>query len=191
MTIKDIIATIRDWTKTVYQPKGDYVTGDDLKGFSLISETGYALRVSMDPITYEVTIALDDKNGNELSSKQLDLPLETMVVDADYDPDLDALVITLNNGTTLPPIPVSSIVSGLVPETRKVAGVDLKDDITDTELISALGIDGKVEKEKDKGLSSNDFTDAYKDLLDDLDSITEANLNELLSKTGSDEEGGV
>lgn len=49
-----------------------------------------------------------------------------------------------------------------VDANRKIAGIDLKDDITVDELISALGVDKKVDKVDGMGLSSNDYSDEEK-----------------------------
>ena len=51
---------------------------------------------------------------------------------------------------------------GFVNEELTIAGIDLKDDITSTELITALGVDKKVDIEDGKGLSTNDYTDEEK-----------------------------
>lgn len=183
MTLTDVIKTIRDWSKTKFQPKGTYLESGDLDEYSLISETGASITLTMDPNTFEVKASLKDKNGTEISTSNVDLPLETMIVNIAYNDTAKTIAITLKNGQTLPPIAVSDIVSGLVPTTRTIAGIDLADDITAAELITALGINDKVDKETGKGLSTNDFTNDYKAILDDIDGITETNLNELLNGT--------
>lgn len=183
MTLMEMIDTIGIWAKSKFQEKGTYLESGDLDEYSLISETGSSISLTMDPDTFEVYAKLKDKDGNEIASDSVDLPLETMIVNVAYDNDTKSLTITLKNGNVLTPIPVSSIVAGLVPDTRKIAGKSLDNDISVDDLISALGIDDKVEKETGKGLSSNDFTDDYKEILDDLNDITEEELAELLNGT--------
>lgn len=112
----------------------------DLSGlgseYALLSEAGYSLDVSMDDY-YVLTISLKNKAGNVLSSKNVDLPIESMIIDVDYADGF--ITFTLQNGNTLD-VSIIDIVSGLVPTTRTIAGLDLEDDITVAELKSALGI---------------------------------------------------
>ena len=76
---------------------------------------GSSLSVTMNPNTYEITFQLKDQKGDNLGSAQtIDLPIESLVVNVEYDSVNDRLVITLQNGTKTY-IPVSSIVSGLQP----------------------------------------------------------------------------
>lgn len=70
------------------------------------------LSVSLDPNTYIATFTL--KHGNSvLSEASIDLPLETLVSDFDYDASTKELIIILKNGNTRR-VDVSSIVNGLV-----------------------------------------------------------------------------
>lgn len=105
------------------------------------STFGADIGLTIDTSTYKMTLELKDKNGTVLSSKEIDFPIESMVVNASY---LDGiLTLTLQNGTRLE-VDISSIISGLVPDTRTIAGIDLKDDITATELKTALDITGDI-----------------------------------------------
>ena len=91
---------------------------------------GSNLNVTMNPNTYEITFQLVDQKGAALgSARTIDLPIESLVVNVEYDSENDRLVITLQNGTKTY-IPVSSIVSGLQPAitpTNKL-DADLVDD---------------------------------------------------------------
>lgn len=79
---------------------------------NILLDYGKTIAVSVDPQTYVCTFQL--KNGNTvLSTASIDLPLETMVLDVDYDSQTKELVITLKNGTVRR-VDVSAIVSGLV-----------------------------------------------------------------------------
>lgn len=138
------------------QPIGDY---------ALVTESGYDLGLSIDTSTYVMTLQLKDKNGVVLSEKTIDFPIESMVVNATYSSGI--ITLTLQNGTTLD-VDVSALVSGLVKDTFTIAGIDMKDDITADELINALGINNKVDKEDGKGLSTNDFDNDYKSKIDNL-----------------------
>ena len=102
--------------------------------------------------TFIMTIQLKNIDGKVLSEQQIDLPLETMVMNASYANG--TLTLTLQNGTTVP-IDISSIVSGLVPEGRTIAGIDLKDNITKAELQNALGM-GEKENTSNKTTTLNE-----------------------------------
>ena len=101
--------------------------------YALLSEAGFSLELGIDS-NYVMTISLKNKAGDILSSKQIDFPIESMVVNATYENG--KIILTLQNGNTLP-IDISDMVRGLVPTTRKIAGIDLQDDITKEELVTA------------------------------------------------------
>lgn len=108
------------------------------KEYALLSEAGYSLDLSMDDY-YVLTISLKNKAGTVLSSKSVDLPIESMIINVGYDENTGILTMYLQNGQTLD-VNISSLVRGLVPDTRTIAGLDLKDDITKEELQNALNI---------------------------------------------------
>lgn len=103
----------------------------------LETESGHSLELNIDE-NYIMKISLLNKSGVTISSKIIDFPIESMVVNASYNSG--KLTLILQNGNTVD-VDVSSIVRGLVNESRTIAGIDLKDDITADELIAALGID--------------------------------------------------
>ena len=109
----------------------------DLSGlgsdYALLSEAGYSLGLEIDS-NYIMTISLKNKAGAVLDSKNIDFPIESVVVNATYENG--KIILTLQNGNTLP-IDISDMVKGLVPTTRKIAGIDLSDDITKEELVEA------------------------------------------------------
>lgn len=91
----------------------------------ILLDFGNNISCSIDPLTYVCTFQL--KNGDSVvSSASIDLPLETMVLDVDYDSQTKELVITLKNGTVRR-VDVSAIVSGLVTVS------DFEDAISDIE----------------------------------------------------------
>lgn len=138
--VAEITAVIDD--SMIYANKEDVLTlqndiSEIKNSYALIAESGYELGLVIDSNTYVMTLELKNKNGQVLSSKSIDFPLETMVVGASYSNG--KLTLTLKNGTSTV-IDISDMVSGLIPDTRTIAGVDLKDDITKAELLTALGI---------------------------------------------------
>ena len=120
----------------------------DLTPYALKSETGATLDLSMDTSTYVMTLKLQDKDGNNLSEKTLDLPLESMIINGSYADGI--LSLELNAPDDVDPsrhklikVDITDIVSGLVADTFMIAGLPLKNvsnEITKEELLTALGI---------------------------------------------------
>ena len=106
----------------------DLLDKPDLSVYSLVTETGNRLSMSIDG-DYVLSVGLLDKNGGTLDTKTIDLPLESMIVNASYSNGV--LTLTLQNGNTLD-VDISDIVSGLVPDTRTVNGHALSADVTVT-----------------------------------------------------------
>ena len=109
-----------------------------------------SLDVSMNSSTYVVAFTLKDHDGNALSTKSIDLPMETMVVGGRYDSVNEELILTLDNGQEIE-IPVGDLVSGLVstsdlsnalasyvPTSRTIASIALSSNITAQALTNAL-----------------------------------------------------
>lgn len=99
-----------------------------------INASGHSLEMSIDS-NYDLVIKLKDKNGNVISTQDVDLPLESIVTSATfyatytYDGTTYTNVIVITLATTDVPtiIPVGDLVSGLVQQTdssNKVYGTD-------------------------------------------------------------------
>jgi len=89
---------------------------DNLKNYSLITETGNKLDLTIDSKTYIMTLKLKDKDDNVLSTGSVDLPIESMIINVTYDNDNEKLTFTLQNGIVID-VPLDSLISGLVNET--------------------------------------------------------------------------
>lgn len=90
----------------------------DLTNYSLITETGSQINLNVNSTNYQITAILKDKNGNVIyTSNAIDLPIESMIVNARYDNTTKEIVLTLQNGNTLR-ISVADLISGLVSETQ-------------------------------------------------------------------------
>ena len=87
----------------------------NLINYSLVTETGSKVALNINPSTYVMTLELKDKNNNTISSGEVDLPLETMVVNATYKDETKEIELTLQNGTKVS-FSVADLVSGLVNE---------------------------------------------------------------------------
>lgn len=120
----------------------------DLSVYSLITETGNKISMSIDD-EYDLVVNLLDKNDNVLSTQDIDLPIEAMIVDATYANGI--LTLTLQNGNTVD-VDISDIVSGLVPDSRTINGHALSSDVTITA--------------QDLGLATVATSGSYNDLTD-------------------------
>lgn len=103
---------------------------------ALPSSTKYAasMTLSINSSTYVVTAQLKDQNGNNLGTAQtIDLPLESVVVNGEYDSVHKKIVLTLQSGSTVE-FSVADLVSGLQSEitSSNKLDADLVDDSTST-----------------------------------------------------------
>lgn len=88
---------------------------DNLTNYTLSTGVGAKLGLSIDTSTYVMTIALKNSSGTTLDTQTVDLPLETMVVDASYNKSTKEITLTLQNGTTTS-FSVADLVSGLATQ---------------------------------------------------------------------------
>lgn len=102
-----------------------------------VLSTACDLGLSINTENYVMTVELKNNKGTVLATKEVDLPIESMVVDASYNNG--KLTLTLQNGESIK-VDISSIVSGLVNDSFTIAGIDMKDNITASELSSALSV---------------------------------------------------
>lgn len=175
-----------------YENDTEFITKDvnNLTNYTLTDKVGNKLTFLVDPLTYVLTVNLLNPKGEVISSGQVDLPLESMVISASYENGY--ITLTLQNGETTR-FSIAALVSGLVPTTRKINGKSLESDIelfipenlsdlieddahrtvTDTEKTKW---NNKVDIVSGKGLSTNDFTNDYKNKLDSVSSGANANV---------------
>lgn len=74
------------------------------------------LKAEIDSSTYVLTLQLKDSSGNLIGNERtIDLPLETMVVDGEYDPQTKKIKLELKNGNYVE-FSVADLVSGLQSE---------------------------------------------------------------------------
>ena len=136
----------------------------DLLDYSLITETGNKISMSINPNTYVITLSLKDKNDNVLSTQSIDLPLETMIVSASYSDGI--LTFTLKNGQTLQ-VPIGDLISGLVSTT------------TFDETVQ--GLSNRISTIENDYLKSADKTELQEQITanaDDIDDIQEEQLSQ-------------
>lgn len=169
-----------------------FITKDvsNLTNYTLKDDVGHELAVSIDPITYVMTLQLKNEAGDVISSGSVDLPLETMVIGATYLGGV--LTLTLKNGQTVN-VDISALISGLVPDTRKVNGKALSADIT----LSASDVNAYSKTEADNLLAekanasdlaakadASEIPSKLSDLTNDLDLSAYDNKIEVIKVNG-------
>lgn len=148
----------------------------------------YYVHVSLSQPDYILTIGLGDAEGNLFNHTEIDLPLESMVVNATYENG--NIILHLQDGTSTEPIPISALIAGLVSETRTIAGVDLKDDITPKELRDALDVytkDSVDQLVSDLEDRINETLDEMEKSLNDLSDLTSEHDKQIKKNTNDTE----
>ena len=89
-----------------------------LVNYSLVTETGSKITLTIDNTNYQMYATLKDKNNNTINtSNVIDLPIEQLVMSVDYDNTTKEIVVELQNGE-ITRVPVGTLISGLVSETQ-------------------------------------------------------------------------
>ncbi len=106
-------------------------TAADVDALPDTTKYGATLDLSLNTTDYKLTVTLKDQDGTALSSKVVDFPIESVVVNGSYDAVNKKIVLTLQNGTTID-IPVADLVAGLQTEitSTNMLDADLVDDTT-------------------------------------------------------------
>lgn len=106
-------------------------TAADVNALPDSTKYGAILDMALNTTDYKLTLALKDQDGNQLSSKTVDFPIESVVVNGSYDSTNKKIILTLQSGATIE-VPVGDLIAGLQAEitsTNKLAS-DLVDDST-------------------------------------------------------------
>lgn len=106
----------------------NYVGGGsiDRKFKKIDKEVGTDLQVSLND-NYILSIKLKNSKGEIVSSQSVDFPIEGLITGATYKNKI--LTLTLQNGNSVN-VDISDIISGLVPDSRKINNKPLLTDIT-------------------------------------------------------------
>ena len=138
-----------------------YITKNvnNLTNYSKTANSASTLLLSVNTQTYVMTLQLKAGDGTVMSTQTVDLPLDTMVVDASYNSQTKEITLTLQNGNTVS-FSIADLVSGLVPDGRKIAGVNLVDDITKNELLLALNVADGAQVNVLEGITVNGVAQA-------------------------------
>lgn len=90
---------------------------NNLDNYTPSSQTTTRLELVLDSSTFKIKGILKDSSNNVIyTSNEIDLPLETVVVDGTYDSLTKEIVLELVNGNTIR-FSVSALVSGLISDT--------------------------------------------------------------------------
>lgn len=114
----------------------DTVVKNTATNFSAVFDTleedvGMSLSLAVDS-NYVMTISLNNSSGVAVDTKTVDLPIESMVIGAQYNEAGKELVLTLQNGQSIK-VQLDDIIRGLVPDSRTINGKKLESNITLTQ----------------------------------------------------------
>ena len=113
----------------------NFITKDvnNLTYYELKTDVGHSIDLSVNTTNYKVTLDLKNSAGTIISTDTIDLPLESVVVNATYDSTNKKIVLTLQNGTTVD-VPIGDLISGLQAEitSNNKLSSDLVDDTNHT-----------------------------------------------------------
>lgn len=106
---------------------------NDLTNYTLATNTGSTIELSINSSTYVMTLNLKNSAGTTISTGTIDLPLESVVVGGRYDDTTKKVILTLQNGNTVE-FSVADLVAGLQSEitSENKLSSDLVDDTNHT-----------------------------------------------------------
>jgi len=147
---------------------------NNLTYYTLTTETGSKIDLSINSSTYVMTLKLKDKNNNDISTDSIDLPLETMVVGARYDSTTKEIVLTLKNGQEVR-FSVADLVSGLqteITENNKLSS-DLVDDTNNTNKFVSASEKAQITTNKNDitAIKDGEEIDSFSDVENAFDGV--------------------
>ena len=95
---------------------------------TLDTGVGTTITLTVNSSTFVMKLALKNSEGNILSESEVDLPIESMIVNAEYVEATKSLVLTLQSGSKVT-VPFSALINGLVNDSRKVNNITLESDV--------------------------------------------------------------
>ncbi len=131
----DVISSYAPTKTSELENDSGYITNDvnNLVYYETKTNTGTTLVLSLDSSTYIMTLQLKNSAGATISTQSIDLPIETMIVNASYDNTTKELVLVLQSGNTIR-VNIADLVSGLQTEitSQNKLSSDLVDDTNKT-----------------------------------------------------------
>lgn len=152
-----------------------FITKDvnNLTNYTKTTKSAKTLALSVNTTTYVMTLQLKAGDGTVMSTQTVDLPLDTMVVDASYNSQTKEITLTLQNGNTVS-FSIADLVSGLVPDTRTIADVNLVDNITKNELLIALNVADGAQVNVLEGITINGVAQAITNKIVNIPNATQS-----------------
>ena len=95
----------------------------DLSEYSLGSEAGANFLAEIDNTTYVLTFKLLNREGTILKQQEIDLPIESLIINGRYDAINKSLILTLQNGNDIT-IPIGALINGLQEEITSTNKLD-------------------------------------------------------------------
>ncbi|MDD6581625.1 MAG: hypothetical protein PUF10_02960 [Bacteroidales bacterium] len=153
----EVDPTVPSWAK---QPSKPSYNASEVGALPSSTKYGDAIDVSLNTTDYKLTITLKDQDGNAKTTKTVDFPIESVVVNGSYDSVNKKIVLTLQNGSTID-VPVGDLVAGLQTEitSLNMLDADLVDDSTSQNKFV-------TDNEKQTWNAKSDFSGSYNDLTD-------------------------
>lgn len=117
----DTVASVNSKIDTLHnQISTDFIDNNELVTslvpYALRANTGYRLSCDQDQTKHEYTFHLKNDAGVDLGEPVfINLPVESLVMDVEYDENTKSIIITLENGTQTS-VPIGSLINGLVNE---------------------------------------------------------------------------
>jgi len=163
---------------------------------SLITQTGAQIQLTIDN-NYSLGAILKDKEGNTIYvSNNINLPLNNLIKNVNYENNSKEIVITYLNNNIIR-VSIEDLINGLVSNTQltnilsdyynkantdnllnnKANKIDV---YTKTEVNNLLN--DKVDKVTGKSLSTNDFTNEYKSKVDNIADMSTTEVDELINE---------
>lgn len=141
-----IMAEALDTYDATFQKIEDFLANLDLSGlggdYALLSEAGHSISGSVAEDTGFLTLNLLNKAGQALSTKTFYLPFGQLFKYATFENGVIKFKYFSDAEYNMD---ISSLIDGLVPTTRKIADIDMADDITAEELVEATrAVSGEV-----------------------------------------------
>lgn len=180
----DTVASVNNKIDTLHnQISTDFIDNDELVTalvpYALRANTGYRLSCDQDQTKHEYTFHLKNDAGTDLGEPILiNLPVESLVMDVEYDENTKSIIITLENGTQTS-VPIGSIINGLVNETTFNAHKN--DTVVHTNASEKVAWNAKYDKPS-AGIPKSDLVAAVQTSLGKADTaIQQSDLNTALS----------
>ena len=146
-------------------------------GVAMENESANSLDLSIDNSTYVITATLKNKSGKSLSTKTIDLPLESVVVNGSYDSTNKKVILTLKNGSTID-FSVADLVSGLQSEITSSNKLDY----------SLIANTPTIPTKTSQLTNDSNFLTSHQDISGKLDKVTTKDTYQLYGKNANGEQ---